>query len=90
VGVQFIKSTIGALTFKSISKGSFWEVLFIFLYVDILDTAGTLYSTARSVGFLSIDILDTTGTFYLMVRFARLLDINRDFESQYFALIADA
>jgi hypothetical protein len=25
-----------------------------------------------------------------MVRFARLLDINRDFESQYFALIADA
>jgi len=36
------------------SKGSFWEALFTFLYVDILDTTGTLYSMARFAGFLDI------------------------------------
>lgn len=69
VDVHFIKSTAGALSFKGINKGTFWEALFTFLYVDILDTTGTLYSMARFAGFL---------------------DINGDFEGQYFAYMADA
>ncbi|XP_002520845.2 adenine/guanine permease AZG1 [Ricinus communis] len=52
VDVHVIKSTAGALSFESIGKGSFWEALITFLYVDILDTTGTLYSMARFAGFL--------------------------------------
>lgn len=52
VDVHVIKKTAGALSFKSIRKGYFWEALFTFLYVDILDTTGTLYSMARFAGFL--------------------------------------
>ncbi|XP_050211264.1 adenine/guanine permease AZG1 [Mercurialis annua] len=52
VDVHVIKSTAGALSFKSIGKGYFWEALITFLYVDILDTTGTLYSMARFAGFL--------------------------------------
>ncbi|KAF2296404.1 hypothetical protein GH714_037819 [Hevea brasiliensis] len=52
VDVHVIKSTAGALSFKSIGKGYFWEALVTFLYVDILDTTGTLYSMARFAGFL--------------------------------------
>lgn len=51
VDVHAIKSTAGALSFKSIGKGYFWEALVTFLYVDILDTTGTLYSMARFAGF---------------------------------------
>ncbi|KAH7548272.1 hypothetical protein ACOSQ2_032681 [Xanthoceras sorbifolium] len=51
VDVHLIKSTAGALSFKSIGKGYFWEALVTFLYVDILDTTGTLYSMARFAGF---------------------------------------
>ena len=51
VDVHVIKSTAGALSFKGIGKGYFWEALFTFLYVDILDTTGTLYSMARFAGF---------------------------------------
>ncbi|KAF3433297.1 hypothetical protein FNV43_RR24399 [Rhamnella rubrinervis] len=51
VDVHTIKSTAGALSFKSIGKGYFWEALVTFLYVDILDTTGTLYSMARFAGF---------------------------------------
>ncbi|XP_027352895.1 adenine/guanine permease AZG1-like [Abrus precatorius] len=70
VDVHVIKSTAGALSFKGImGKAAFWEALFTFLYVDILDTTGTLYSMARFAGFL---------------------DINGDFEGQYFAFMADA
>lgn len=49
--VHKIESTAGALSFKSIGKGYFWEALVTFLYVDILDTTGTLYSMARFAGF---------------------------------------
>ncbi|GLU17868.1 hypothetical protein SLE2022_342180 [Rubroshorea leprosula] len=49
--VHVIKSTAGALSFKDIGKGYFWEALATFLYVDILDTTGTLYSMARFAGF---------------------------------------
>ncbi|XP_010253146.1 PREDICTED: adenine/guanine permease AZG1-like [Nelumbo nucifera] len=51
VDVHVIKSTVGALSFKGIGKGYFWEALVTFLYVDILDTTGTLYSMARFAGF---------------------------------------
>lgn len=51
VDVHKIESTAGALSFKGIGKGRFWEALVTFLYVDILDTTGTLYSMARFAGF---------------------------------------
>ncbi|GAB2264987.1 Adenine/guanine permease azg1 [Dionaea muscipula] len=52
VDVHVIKSTAGALSFKNIGKGYFWEALITFLYVDILDTTGTLYSMARFAGYV--------------------------------------
>ncbi|KAG5600204.1 hypothetical protein H5410_031574 [Solanum commersonii] len=51
VDVHTIETTAGALSFKNIGKGYFWEALITFLYVDILDTTGTLYSMARFAGF---------------------------------------
>lgn len=51
VDVHRIQSTAGALSFKGIGKGRFWEAMVTFLYVDILDTTGTLYSMARFAGF---------------------------------------
>ncbi|CBI18057.3 unnamed protein product, partial [Vitis vinifera] len=51
VDVHAIESTAGALSFSGMGKGNFWEALFTFLYVDILDTTGTLYSMARFAGF---------------------------------------
>ncbi|KAL4576080.1 hypothetical protein LXL04_012168 [Taraxacum kok-saghyz] len=55
VDVHKIKSTAGALSFSNINKGYFWEALVTFLYVDILDTTGTLYSMARFAGFSNED-----------------------------------
>ncbi|KAK8947229.1 Adenine/guanine permease AZG1 [Platanthera zijinensis] len=52
IDVHPIGSTAGAFSFSDISHGRFWEVLFTFLYVDILDTTGTLYSMARFAGFV--------------------------------------
>ncbi|KAG1338970.1 adenine/guanine permease AZG1 [Cocos nucifera] len=52
VDVHPIRSTAGALSFSSIGRGHFWEALVTFLYVDILDTTGTLYSMARFAGFV--------------------------------------
>lgn len=46
VDVHGIKTTAGALSFKELGKGHFWEALVTFLYVDILDTTGTLCSMA--------------------------------------------
>ncbi|KAH7854942.1 hypothetical protein Vadar_019409 [Vaccinium darrowii] len=51
VDIHVIKDTAGALSFKTIGKGHFWEAVVTFLYVDILDTTGTLYSMARFAGF---------------------------------------
>ncbi|CAA3006741.1 adenine guanine permease AZG1 [Olea europaea subsp. europaea] len=51
VDIHKIESTAGALSFRSIGTGRFWEALITFLYVDILDTTGTLYSMARFAGF---------------------------------------
>ncbi|PKA67230.1 Adenine/guanine permease AZG1 [Apostasia shenzhenica] len=50
--VHPIRSTAGALSFSYIGHGRFWEALVTFLYVDILDTTGTLYSMARFAGFV--------------------------------------
>ncbi|MBA0585066.1 adenine/guanine permease AZG1 [Gossypium raimondii] len=58
VDVHGIKTTAGALNFKGMNKGYFWEALITFLYVDILDTTATLYSMARFAGFV-----DETGDF---------------------------
>ncbi|KZV27191.1 hypothetical protein F511_28055 [Dorcoceras hygrometricum] len=58
VDIHKIESTAGALSFKSIGTGHFWEALVTFLYVDILDTTGTLYSMARFAGFT-----DSAGNF---------------------------
>ncbi|XP_042504665.1 adenine/guanine permease AZG1 [Macadamia integrifolia] len=69
VDVHTIKNTAGALSFMGMGTGSFWESLVTFLYVDILDTTGTLYSMARFAGFV---------------------DLNGDFEGQYFAFMSDA
>ncbi|KAG9156768.1 hypothetical protein Leryth_027703 [Lithospermum erythrorhizon] len=55
VDVHKIESTAGALSFKDFGKGYFWEALITFLYVDILDTTGTLYSMARFAGFTDDD-----------------------------------
>ncbi|XP_057415849.1 adenine/guanine permease AZG1 [Lotus japonicus] len=52
VDIHTIKTTAGALSFKDIGKGHFWEAVVTFLYVDILDTTGTLYSMARFAGFM--------------------------------------
>ncbi|KAJ0705317.1 putative xanthine/uracil/vitamin C permease [Helianthus annuus] len=46
-----IRSTAGALSFSGINKPAFWEALITFLYVDVLDTTGTLYSMAKFAGF---------------------------------------
>ncbi|KAG8067702.1 hypothetical protein GUJ93_ZPchr0005g16156 [Zizania palustris] len=59
VDVHHIQSTAGALDFRGAGHGYFWEALFTFLYVDILDTTGTLYSMARFAGFMD----DATGEF---------------------------
>ncbi|GAB4832039.1 Adenine/guanine permease azg1 [Ancistrocladus abbreviatus] len=52
VDVHVIKSTAGALSFKHVGTGPFWVALVTLLYVDILDTTGTLYSMARFAGFV--------------------------------------
>ncbi|XXG85953.1 hypothetical protein AAC387_Pa11g0947 [Persea americana] len=52
VDVHKIESTAWALSFSGIGKGRFWEALVTFLYVDILDTTGTLSSMARFAGFV--------------------------------------
>ncbi|KAJ4979480.1 hypothetical protein NE237_010260 [Protea cynaroides] len=58
VDVHTIKHTAGALSFSGMGKGSFWVALITFLYVDVLDTTGTLYSMARFAGFV-----DSNGDF---------------------------
>ncbi|KAG8380951.1 hypothetical protein BUALT_Bualt06G0069900 [Buddleja alternifolia] len=55
VDIHKIETTAGALSFKTIGKLHFWEALITFLYVDILDTTGTLYSMARFAGFTDAD-----------------------------------
>lgn len=46
-----ISKTAGAFDFTAINKGNFWVTLITFLYVDMMDTTGTLYSMAKFIGF---------------------------------------
>ncbi|KAH7441842.1 hypothetical protein KP509_03G057600 [Ceratopteris richardii] len=52
VDVHKIEKTAGAFSFKSFGEGQLWVALITFLYVDILDTTGTLYSMANFAGFM--------------------------------------
>ncbi|KAH9314757.1 hypothetical protein KI387_023384 [Taxus chinensis] len=52
VDVHRISGTAGALSFKEFHSGQLWEALVTFLYVDLLDTTGTLYSMAKFAGFV--------------------------------------
>ncbi|XP_078436354.1 AZA-guanine resistant1 [Wolffia australiana] len=52
VDVHKIESTAGALSFSAMTKPFFWEAVVTFLYVDLLDTTGTLYTMARFAGFV--------------------------------------
>ncbi|KAJ7565555.1 hypothetical protein O6H91_02G065100 [Diphasiastrum complanatum] len=52
VDVHKIQKTAGVLSFSEIHKGDFWQALVTFLYVDILDTTGTLYAMAKFAGYV--------------------------------------
>nr|XP_043619882.1 adenine/guanine permease AZG1-like [Erigeron canadensis] len=58
IDVHSIKTTAGAISFKDMNTKAFWGALVTFLYIDILDATGTLYSMARFAG-----MLDTNGDF---------------------------
>lgn len=64
VDVHRIESTAGALSFGSLKKPYFWEVMITVLYVDILDTTGTLYSMASFAGFVDDATGDFEGQYY--------------------------
>ena len=44
-----LKATGGAISFKGFSSGELWIALVTFLYVDFLDTTGTLFSMASFI-----------------------------------------
>ncbi|TPX56648.1 hypothetical protein PhCBS80983_g04364 [Powellomyces hirtus] len=51
VSVPRIKHTAGALDFN-LNTGEVWVALITFLYVDILDTTGTMFTMANYAGFM--------------------------------------
>ncbi|KAJ3125247.1 hypothetical protein HK098_000445 [Nowakowskiella sp. JEL0407] len=51
VDLHKMEKTLFALNFD-LTSGSVWSALVIFLFVDILDTTGTLYSMARFGGYV--------------------------------------
>lgn len=58
VDFHMIKSTAGQLNFGGFRHGSVWLAVLTLLYVDVLDTTGTMYSMAEYGGFT-----DGTGGF---------------------------
>jgi len=50
--VHRIESTAGVFSFAEFGKTELWVALVTFLYVDLLDTTGTLYSMAKFAGFV--------------------------------------
>ena len=44
-----LKATGGSISFKGFSSGELWIALATFLYVDFLDTTGTLFSMASFI-----------------------------------------
>ncbi len=49
VDVPTLKGTGGAISFKGFQSGELWIALVTFLYVDFLDTTGTLFSMASFI-----------------------------------------
>ncbi|KAL3684669.1 hypothetical protein R1sor_002691 [Riccia sorocarpa] len=58
VDTHRIQKTAGALSFSDVGKSDFWVALITFLYVDILDTTGTLVAMAKFSG-----MMDSKGNF---------------------------
>eukprot|EP01018_Ginkgo_biloba_P022557 Gb_16518 [translate_table: standard] len=52
VDVHRIQSTAGSFSFREFRKTELWVALITFLYVDLLDTTGTLHSMAKFAGFM--------------------------------------
>lgn len=55
VDVHKIQKTAGVLSFSQFGTGRLWEALITFLYIDILDTTGTLFSMAKFAGFVDAE-----------------------------------
>ncbi|KAJ3701696.1 hypothetical protein LUZ61_005401 [Rhynchospora tenuis] len=51
VSFHTIKSTAGKITFSHFNSSSVWMYLLTILYVDILDTTGSMHSMAELAGF---------------------------------------
>ncbi|KAL2652877.1 hypothetical protein R1flu_021005 [Riccia fluitans] len=58
VDTHRIQKTAGALSFSDFGSSDFWVALVTFLYVDILDTTGTLVAMAKFSG-----MMDASGNF---------------------------
>ncbi|KAL4572762.1 hypothetical protein LXL04_019545 [Taraxacum kok-saghyz] len=56
--VHGVETTAGVINFKGMNTKAFWVALITFLYIDILDATGTLYSMARFAG-----MTDSNGDF---------------------------
>src|SRR5262249_48444204 len=52
VDFQGIKSTAGAVSFAGFNRREVWVALATLLYVDVLNTTGTVYSLAELGGFV--------------------------------------
>lgn len=52
VDAHKIQKTAGVLSFKQFNTSDLWVALITFLYIDILDTTGTLFSMAKFAGFV--------------------------------------
>ncbi|KAF8697128.1 hypothetical protein HU200_036121 [Digitaria exilis] len=55
VDFHMITSTAGKLGFAGFRHGNVWLALVTLLYVDVLDTTGTMYSMAEYAGFVTED-----------------------------------
>ncbi|XP_074556885.1 adenine/guanine permease AZG2-like [Curcuma longa] len=51
VGFHMIKNTAGRISFRGFNKGRVWVSVLTLLYVDVLDTTGSMYSMAEYGGF---------------------------------------
>ncbi|KAG0303850.1 hypothetical protein BGZ98_006209 [Dissophora globulifera] len=56
-----IKKTMAVMDFQ-LNTGEFWLALITFLYVDILDTTGTMFSMAQFAGFMDPKTGDFEGS----------------------------
>ncbi|KAF9930653.1 hypothetical protein FBU30_000193 [Linnemannia zychae] len=61
VSFHTIQKTLGVMDFK-LNTGEFWLALITFLYVDILDTTGTMFSMAQFAGFMDPKTGDFEGS----------------------------